>query len=175
MGDDELKRWPALASRNRTGVFYSRRCLAVAARGVLRGDGFDYITDSESEHTAEREEQVRSLQSEVSALRNELAAARAEGMERTAKATIAVFTEIAGQRAAVDQLMEKEREKHDHARSFATEREEQIRALQAEVSGLRNELTVVRGLRRRRSWRPARRQHWKHLTKPPPSERPWLA
>jgi hypothetical protein len=39
-------------------------------------------------------------------LRNELAAARAEGMQRTAKATIAVFGEIAAQRAAVDRLLE---------------------------------------------------------------------
>jgi hypothetical protein len=108
------------------------------------GDGFDYITDSESEHTAEREEQVRSLQSEVSALRNELAAARAEGMERTAKATIAVFTEIAAQRAAVDQLMEKEREKNAQTLLLAAGRDEQLRVLQDEVSALRAQMAAVR-------------------------------
>src|SRR3954467_13616973 len=108
------------------------------------GDGFDYITDSESEHTAEREEQVRSLQSEVSALRNELAAARAEGMERTAKATIAGFTEIAAQRAAVDQLMEKEREKNAQTLLLAAGRDEHLRVLQDEVSALRAQLVAVR-------------------------------
>jgi len=108
------------------------------------GDGFDHITDSESEHTAEREQEVGALQDEVSVLRKELAAARAESMERTAKATIAVFGEIAAQRAAMDRLIETEREKNAQASSLAAEREEKIRTLQNEVSALRNELTVVR-------------------------------
>src|SRR5262249_34497995 len=100
-------------------------------------EGLNQIDDAEASHGAERDEQL-------STLRNELAAARAEGVERIAKSSIAVFTEIAAQRAAVDQLMEKEREKNAQALSLAAEREEQIRALQTEVSGLRNELTVVR-------------------------------
>ena len=105
------------------------------------GEGFDHITDTESEHAAERE---RALQDEISVLSNELAAVRAEGMERTAKATIAVFGEIAAQRAAMDQLIDTEREKNAQTLSLAAEREEKVCTLQDEVSALRNELTVVR-------------------------------
>jgi hypothetical protein len=101
------------------------------------GESFDQIGEAEASHGAERDEQL-------STLRNELAAARAESMERTAKATIAVLTEIAAQRAAIDRLIETEREKNAQTLSLAAEREEKVRTLQDEVSALRNELTVVR-------------------------------
>src|SRR5262249_28170199 len=95
-------------------------------------------------HTAEREQEVRALQDEISVLRNSLTAARAEGMERTAKATIAVFTELAAQRAAMDRLIETESEKHAQTLSLAAEREEKVRTLQDKILALRNELSVVR-------------------------------
>jgi chromosome segregation ATPase len=101
------------------------------------GESFDQISEVEASHGAESDEQL-------STLRNELAAARAEGMERTAKATIAFFTEIAAQRAAIDRVIETEREKNSQTLSLAAEREEKVRTLQDEVSALRNELTVVR-------------------------------
>jgi hypothetical protein len=101
------------------------------------GESFDQITEADASHGAERDEQL-------STLRTELAAARAEAMERTAKATIAVFTEIAAQRTAMDRLIETEREKNAQTLSLAAGREETIRSLQDEISALRNELTVVR-------------------------------
>jgi hypothetical protein len=101
------------------------------------GESFDQISEAEASHGAERDEQL-------STLRNELAAARAESMERTAKATIAIFAEMAGQRSAVNDLIEAEREKSAQTLSLAAEREEKVRALQDEVSALRAQMAAVR-------------------------------